>query len=266
MGKLVSFWSPYAGHGKVTSSLCAVLGGFMLRYPELSMAVSYIQKESVTLLKKLDNDAAFWNDKGWLDMFGVDTLKMYERQNTVRLDSIRRCGLSISGKKLYFYPNSSWNEKEDTLTFKILTEQLKKEFDIVFLDLESGKKSKSLQYMAESDYVVIVLPQDPMYVDIFWQEQEAYLRDTNYGIVFGGCFLKSQYRSIYYKRLYGKKMNNKILGEIPWNADFFNAMSVGKTMDFFFRNYAPVKKEENYEFIMQVKKTTERLQKNIICS
>lgn len=59
-------------------------------------------------------------------------------------------------------------------------------------------------------------------------------------------------------------MSDKFLGEILWNADFFDAMSVGKTRDFFLRNNVPVKKEENYEFIIQIKKTTERIQEKLL--
>lgn len=265
MGKLVSFWSPYAGHGKATSSLCAVLGGFVLQYPALSMAVSHTQKESGFLLKKLDNNAAVWKDKGWLDALGIDVLKMYSRQNAVSAENIQRCGLPVLGKSLYFYPNDARNRGDDSIVFNLLTKQLKREFEIVFLDLESGNKENSMQYLKASDFVIIVLPQDPLYVEKFLQESGDYLSGLEYGFIFGGCFSKSQYRSNYYRKIYGNKMSNKILGEILWNADFFDAMAEGKTLDFFFRNSETVKKEENYEFIRQVKKTTERIRKKINC-
>ncbi|MBQ8877753.1 MAG: hypothetical protein IJ029_03425 [Lachnospiraceae bacterium] len=266
MGKLVCFWSPYAGHGKGTSSLCAVLGGFVLQHPELNIAVSYTQKGDKSLIKKLDGDVAAWNDNGWLDSFGIGTLKMFSRQNTVSTDYIRHCGLSVSDKELFFYPNVSWGEPDDRETFELMTKHLPKAFDIAFLDLESGDKERAVQYMEAADYVIVVLPQEPLYAEKFLQENSGSFAGIDFGIIFGGCISSSQYRSAFYKKRYGKKTGDRILGEILWNADYFEAMSAGKTIDFFFRNNMPVKKEENYEFISQVKKTTERIREKLVFS
>lgn len=264
MGKLISFWSPYPGHGKATSSLCAVLGGFLLQYPDLSIAVSHTQKDPGILLKKLDCDVAAWNEKGWLDSFGTGALKMYGRQNALLSENIRRCGLPVYGKQCLFYPNNMKYESNGREAFLFLAEQLKKEFNLLLLDLKSGNKEEALRYMEKSDYVIIVLPQDPFYVDLFMKEEMECFSEINFGMIFGGYLPKSQYRSTFYKKEYGNSFWDGFLGEIPWNGDFFDAMSAGKTMDFFFRNYAPVKKEENYDFIFQIKKTTERIRKNSI--
>lgn len=264
MGKLVSFWSPYAGHGKATSSLCSIIGGFVLQYPEVSLAVSHMKKDSIALLGKLDSKAVVWKEKGLLDGFGMEALKMYSRQRALSLDSVRRCGLPLYDKTVLFYPNFTGHEPDDAVTFQILTEQLKKEFQLVFFDLESGNKDVALQYMQVSDYVVIVLPQDPLYAESFLKEDQN-MNNINYGIIFGGCFRNSKYSSTYYRRKYEKRMNSRILGEILWNADFFDAMSAGKTLDFFQRNNTPVKNEENYEFIVQTKKAAERINKILFC-
>lgn len=263
MGKLLSFWSPYAGHGKTTASLCAIVGGFAMQYPELSIAISHTQKDSAALLKKLDNHACLWNDSGLMSGFGIEALKMYVRQTADSMDYIRRCGVPLLEKRISFYPNYSKKEMNDSLTFQVLTELIKREFEIVFLDLQSGNSEEALPYMQESDYVVIALPQDPFYIDSFWQNAEAYIENVNYGIVFGGCFLDSQYRGAYYLKKYGKRLSDKVLGEILWNTEYFDAMATGKALDFFFRNSMPVKKEENYEFIVQIKKTTERIQEKL---
>lgn len=265
MGKLVSFWSPYSGQGKTTSSLCGIIGGLTLQCPELIFAVSHMQKDSVALLRKLDSHAFRWQEKGLLDGFGMGAMRLYERQNVLSNETVRRCGLPLYEKSVYFYPNVTRNGLDENLTFQVCAEQLRKEFELVFLDLESGNKGDALRYMQESDYAVVVLPQDPFYTDCFLQKEETHMKNINYGIILGGCFGCSRYRSAYYKRKYGKKVSDKFLGEILWNADFFDAMTVGKTRDFFLRNSVPAKKEENYEFIVQIKKTTERLQEKLFC-
>ena len=266
MGKLVTFWSPYAGHGKVTASLCAVLGGFILQYPELSLAISHSQNEFMPLLTKLDSKAFVFENNGWLTSYGVEALKIYTGQNMISQETTRRCGIPLLGQVAYFYPNIVRNGKEDNGSFQILTDILKKEFDIIFFDLKSGNPEEAFRYMQVSDVVIVLLPQDPFYVEKFLREEAERLNTVEYGVVFGGCFPKSQYKSSYYKKLGGKKLNDKVLGEILWNCEFFNAMSEGKALDYFFRNGTLLKNEENYEFIFQVKKTAERIRNKIINS
>lgn len=264
MGKLVAFWSPYEGHGKTTASLCAVLGGLIIQYPELSLAVSHVKNDMMPLLSKVDNNASIFKDNSRLNSFGIDALRMYIGQNMLSSETIRRCGMPLFGQSIYVYPNISRNEKGDDVIVPILSGPLKEEFDVVCLDLKSGEKEAVYRYMKTSDFVIVVLPQEPFYVEKFFREQEEILYNVEYGIVFGGCFIKSKYKSNYYKKIYGKKRSDKFLGDIYWNCDFFNAMSEGKTLDFFFRNAATIKNEENYEFFIQVKKASEHIRKKII--
>lgn len=266
MGNLITFWSPYAGHGKVTASLCAVIGGLILQYPELSLAVSHAKNEAIPLLRKINSNALIFEDNGWLTSFGIDTLKMYTGQKKLSSETIRRCGLPLWGQTVYFYPNNERNRKEEDMAVQILTETLKEEFDVVCLDLGSGKNEEVFRYMKASDFVIVVLPQEPFYVERFLREDADFINTIDYGIVFGGCFQKSKYKSVYYKKIYGKKINEIFLGQILLNCDFFNAMSEGKALDFFFRNSVPVKNEENYEFVIQVKKTAEHIRNKVICS
>ena len=54
MGKLVTFWSPFIGQAKVTSSMCAIVAAFAMQYPELEIALSHTQPESIELEERLD--------------------------------------------------------------------------------------------------------------------------------------------------------------------------------------------------------------------
>ena len=264
MGKLITFWSPYKGHGMTTSSVCAIAGGFMLQYPECKIAISYTQQNTMSLAEKLDGRTSVYKRKELYENLGINALKMYIRQMELTDEIIGRCGIPLQSKSVYFYPNIHTIGEEENIAFVILTRQLKRSFDIVLLDLESDNKKGAVSYMKEADFSIIMLPQERAYVEAFLREEKDFLEQVNYGIVFGGSFTGSKYSSAYYKKNTDKMLGGKILGEIYQNAGFFDAMCSGKTLEFFLRNQRTVKKEENYEFICQAKKTAESIGKKII--
>jgi hypothetical protein len=264
MGKLVTFWSPYKGHGTTTSSLCAIAGGFLLQYPEWNLAISYTQKDSWDLPGKLDNRSWMHGKKDLFKNVGINSLKLYIRQMVLSDEIIGRCGIPLQAKSLSFYPNVSGVGGDEKLMFQILTKQLKRAFDVVFLDLETGNRKEADYYMKEADLAIILLPTEPAYVDWFVKEEEKKMEQVNYGIVFGGCLSGSKYNCTYYKKNTDKIISSRILGEIYRNVSFLDAMCDGKTIDFFLRNQLTIKKEENYEFICQAKKTAENIAKKII--
>lgn len=265
MGKLVTFWSPYSGHGKVTSTLCAIAGGFGLRYPELNVAISHIRMDSLKLEEKLTGRTILETKKEFYETVGMSALRLNCRRAVLSEDIIRRCGIMLRMKSLWLYPNAGREEMNQDLTFCLLTEQLKKEFDVVFLDLESSSREDSLAYMEAADYTVVVLPQEPSYVEAFFKEAEAFGK-LRYGIVFGGYLTNSKYSRRYYGKRSDRRSWEKIIGTIPWNEGFFDAMCDGKTLDFFLRNQMARKKEENYEFIFQTGKTAEQIKERVLPS
>ena len=264
MGKLVTFWSPYKGHGMTTSSLCAVAGGFMLQYPECKIAISSTQQNTMALAERLDNRGPVYKRKELYENLGINALKIYIRQMELSDEIIDRCGIPLQSKFIYFYPNIHMTGEEEKIVFIILTKQLKHSFDVVFLDLESGNREVAVSYMKEADFSIIMLPQEPMYIEKFLREETDFLEQVAYGIVFGGSCMGSKYSSSYYKKTADKMMGGRIVGEIYRNVGFFDAMCSGKTLDFFLRNQRTIKKEENYEFICQAKNTAESIGKKIV--
>ncbi len=264
MGKLVTFWSPYQGCAKVTSSLCAVVGIFGIQYPELTVAVSHCKQNSMELEEKLDS---YTTEKIRSELYqrtGIAALKLNCRQASLTSDKIRRSAITLGMKSIYLYPNAE--QELDVLTFRLLTETLKKEFDITFLDVESGLKENSLNILKVSDLIVVVLPQSPEYWERFNRQELEILQRKKYGILFGGYIGNSKYSSKYYERKKDWKGYGEIFGAVPINTGFFDAMAEGKTLDYFFRNQWTGKKEENYEFIFETKKAVERIRKSLFLS
>lgn len=264
MGKLVTFWSPFTGQAKVTSSLCAIAGMFGLQYPEISVAVSHIKQNSMELEEKLDNRSGWEAKQELYKKAGIAALKLNYRHAMLTPEKIRRSAIPLRMRSLFLYPNTE--QEMDSLTFRLLTEDLKKEYDAVFLDLESGKKDNSMLFLKAADFVVVVLPQSPVYWECFFKQEAECLEGKNFCILLGGYLENSRYKKNYYSGKKEFKEKGKLAGVIPINAGFLDAMSEGRTLDYFFRNQRVKKKEENYGFIVQTKKAAECIKKNIFLS
>lgn len=255
MGKLITFWSPYSGHGMVTSSLCAVAGGLALQYPACRIAISHTETDDLSLAEKLDAREKSNRKVALYENLGIHALKMYIRKMELTDEIIEKCGVPLPMKSIFFYPNISTSGSDKRLLFQILTQQLKHSYDIVFLDLASENRDEAVLFMKEADLAIVMLSQEPAYVEQFIREGLAYLEQIKYGFIFGGSLSASKYNCKFYKKK--MKIGNRILGEICKNTGFFDAMCEGKTLEFFLRNQMVVKNEENYEFICQAKKTAE---------
>ena len=260
MGKLIAFWSPYAGKAKVTSSLCAIAGVFGMEYPEVSVAISHGLHSGTDLEEKLffmeagDEKVAFYRKTG------IAALKLHCRQGQLSTEKIRRCGVPLHMKSLYLYPCTEPEGKSEELTIQLLTETIKNEFDVVFLDLKSGEHQENICFFDAADLLVIVLPQEPVYLERFLQNYGQYLSSKKFCFLFGGYLEKSKYR--YHQR--NKELHQKIAGLILNNVGFMDAMSEGKVLEYFMKNRRLKKKEENYEFIVQTKKAAEYIRKQIL--
>ena len=104
MGKLVVFWSPYAGQAKTTSSLCAIAGSFGLWYPELSIAVSHIKQETNDLERKLDERGEEEGKKELYKKTGITALKLNYRQAMLTSGKMKRSAIPLKMKCICLYP------------------------------------------------------------------------------------------------------------------------------------------------------------------
>jgi len=261
MGKLVTFWSPYAGKAKVTSSMCAIAAQFGMHYPELDIAVSHTGAADFTLEEKID--VRIGNAEKMHEIYkrtGVSALKTTYRSASLTSEKIRRSSIPLRMKSLFLYPNAEI--KNDRFSFVLLSEVLKKEFDIVFLDLVSGIQEDTLQYLEVSDMIVAVLPQETAYLAKFRKEKGYYPDDKKICVIVGGYINTAKCGKRFLQRQIDLE-KNVFCGVIPLNNGFFDAMTEGRTLDFFYRNQRMRRNEENYEFIAQTKEAAENIRKKL---
>ncbi len=263
MGKLVAFWSPYTGRAKVTSSLCAIAGMFGAEYPEYSIAISHTGSEGLNLGNKIDCRYACNIKEEVYSKSGIASLIINCRQAVLTADRVRRSAIPLIMKSLYFYPNVMENYNNQ-VTGYILTELIPNEFDAVLLDVQSGFNACSKKYLKEADFVVVVLPQEPEIWKDYLLHEAEYLSEKKHFILLGGYLTNSRFSKTYYMRRNGEKLLGELMGGIPFNTGFFDAMAEGRALDFIYKNQRVRKKEENYEFIFQTKKIVDFLRKRIL--
>lgn len=264
MGKLVAFWSPYPGRAGTTSSLCAVAGIFGLHFPQIAVAISHVTQGCHNLEEKLYCGEIPEKNIGFYRKTGIAALKLQCRQSMLSSEKIRKSAIPLSMKSLSLFPYEGREELVEELTVQLLTESIKNEFDLVFLDLQSGESENTLVMLKKADFIVVVLPQDPACRKDFFQKQTAYLKEKKYCIVLGRYLKKSKYglRFFYNK----KETTAELAGVIPLNTGFFDAMTEGKVTEFFWKNQRVRRKEENYEFIVQTQKTADYIRKKLLLS
>lgn len=265
MGKLVTFWSPYIGQAKVTSALCAVAGAMGMQYPELEVAISHTKTESMELEERLDYRFGMEGKKELYEKSGVSALALNYMQAVLTSEKIRRCAIPLFMKSLYLFPGGKRGMQEE-LVFRIMTENLVREFAVVLLDLENGKNEKSLRFMNAADAVVVVLPQHPDYWEVFFREEAELLAGKKFYIMIGDYLGNSRYSMNYFGKRKEYRGKERLIGGIPVNYGYRDAMIEGRTLEFFLRNQKVESKEENYEFIVQTKKAAEYIKKNLLLS
>ena len=261
MGKLITFWSPYSGQARVTSTMCAVAGAFGIQYPELELALSHINQATRDLEDRLEYWVSKEERKELYERTGLSSMSLNYMQAVLTSEKIRHCAIPLMMKSLYLFPGMGRRDISEELLYQLLAGHLREEFAAVFLDLGSERTELSIRLRAAADLSVIVMPQGLPHWERTVSEEEKCFAEANVGFMLGGTLAKSRYSRGYYSRW--RKCKGKILGEIPMNAGYLDAMSEGRTLEFFLRNQWVEKKEENYEFMVQAKKAAECFKTNL---
>jgi len=260
MGKLVAFWSPFVGKAKVTSSICVVAGVMAMEHPQMDIAICSTGTERPELEEKLDADYGLADRREVYKRTGLTALKTYCRQSRLTPEKIRRSAIPLKGNTLYLYPHVAQMEAEE-LTFCLITEALKNESDVLFLDVENGMRENSMRYLKKADLVVVVLPQDPVAWKQFIQMEQEAMEGVTYCVLLGGYLDKSRFNCTFFSRNKEVRIQGSFAGVIPMNTGLFDAMQEGRTLDYLYKNQKCRKKEGNYGFVVQTKQAAEFIKK-----
>ena len=115
MGKLVVFWSPFVGQSKVTSTMCAVAGAIGITYPNLELALTHAQMDSMELEERLDFRSGTSEKKELYEKTGIAALQLNYMQAALTSEKIRSCAIPLLMKSLYLFPGSGRQETVSSL-------------------------------------------------------------------------------------------------------------------------------------------------------
>lgn len=265
MGKLVTFWSPVKGQAKVTASLCAVASALGMMYPEITIAVTSVCGRGTDLEDRMDEKIGWVRKKELYDRSGMAALLANCKQSTPNKETIKRCALPLLFHSVVLFPGLSREMKlihgknMEELEYYVITEKLTGEYDITLVDLESEEREKAVRYMKTASLSVVVLPQNPA----VWKQYREICREIKGNkvmLLLGGYLRHSRYGLAALRGSFFGELSMEI-GAIPLNTGFMDAMAEGRTMEFFLRNEKVRKKEENYEFMVETKRTAEKIRK-----
>lgn len=267
----IVFWSNVHGQSGVTSNLAAISLYIALNY-RFKVLLMHNEFNNSSLDEVFISQYDLNNkDENIFDV-GIDALARYSKYNKLDKESIENYTLSLIKDKLDLLVGTSMNNKK--VFYNVLNEvnenifyNSSKYYDFVFSDATAGS-NYSVNILESADLIVVNLNQNIRIIKRFF-ESEIYSRYSTKCIYILGMYNEDSRfneRNLTRKFLFGEKNNiSKALGKsnklsiIPYNISFSDALNEGKIIDFFLRNMEIEKKDSNYYFFIQVRKSVEMI-------
>lgn len=255
---IIAFWSNSHGQARTTSNMIAIAAMMAMDY-QYRCLLTQTHFCMNNLEAYLVGDRETSQDM-YLDM-GIDGLSSIIKLRALDKDTIDNYSVSFFNKRITLLPGTVGGNKKlftnDMIqTITRLLEELKKHYEMVFIDLNSGPDQVSKLVLEKADAVVVNLCQNKNMLDNYMTSWKPSNKKIMYLI--GGYEKNSTYNLHNLKLLY-KPLDKKITGIIPYNTEFMDAGSNGETLKFLSKNMNNGKKDTNGYFMECVKDASHKL-------
>jgi cellulose biosynthesis protein BcsQ len=151
---IIAYWSPYKGHGKVTSSMSSTATFIAINYAAKILMLDINEDNQLEKLYStyLDSEVPSTTE----GMLAVNRLVESGKAQSKNLSSTT--SMILSGK-LEMIRNSSVGQEEIRSTVEKTISSFSSEYDLTFVDAGSDLDSSTLNILDLADVVVICLPQ-----------------------------------------------------------------------------------------------------------
>lgn len=264
MGKTVVFWSPKKGHSGATACVCAMAAALATGREARQVAVAHTSLSSWELEERLDYRMEE-RQGGLYERTGLSALMLRFKREELREETIRHCGILLPGSLLDLFPGggrsmAALQEQEKTeLMLALLLEKLPMAYDMALIDLESGSSVLSFESMKRADMTVIVLPQERNVWKRFFDKEFQKLEARKVFFLLGGMLEDAKYGVGEFLRIAGGAAKKERVGIVPRNAEYLEAMTDGRVIEFFLKNECGRRRETNAAFMEQTRRAAHRL-------
>lgn len=248
----IAFWSNVHGQTATTSNIIAIALMTALEY-RLKVLITHNHFDRSTVETSLIEKKYLKTELMELSDNGIDALARFIKSNKLDKDNIVNYTTTLLNKKLDLLTGTTHTNKEfyisDINNVIDLILNLAKEFyDIVLIDVSSGKNELSSKILKNSDVIVVNLCQNAAVLDEFFEKYREHIEKC--------IFLVGRYDkdSRFSKKNIMRKYNiKKNIALIPYCIEFSDACSCGTAIDFFLKNISAKKDDLNYYFIEEVR-------------
>lgn len=260
----IVFWSPVHGQARQSSNMLAIAFTLAMRkkyrilMTQTRFRMNNLEDAVVGRYGQEQQRERFYQD------MGLDTLTRCMKRSRLEQPDMENCCVQIlTEPKLLLLPGSGARSYEvyyEMLNGKIvyLLSEAEKYFDYVLADINPGADNISRQLLLAADIVVVNLSQNIGVLDSFFWHYPKELSGKKVFYLFGAYLSDSCLNLRNLRFRYGRiKRDNS--GSVPLNVGFMDAVSLGKTVDYFETNLESEYGDSNYEFMRTVTATSERL-------
>lgn len=175
--------------------------------------------------------------------------------NLVNAGMVYRSCLSVFNQRVFYLPTGGTNQ--DLMEYRLkrhageVMALLEQVYPMVCIDISSSSLDSSRKILKEADLVVVNLCQNNQQLSHFFRNFSEIQKKAFY--VIGNYDSKSEITKSDIVKRFG--LPGYMVGTIPYNRRFADALTKGKVIPFLLRYYDCGKENANYEFMSAVKET-----------
>jgi len=256
----IAFWSPVHGQTATTSNTVAL---------SVMTALDYRYKTMVTHTHfDKNNLEASLLDKSFLkgDLFdltdtGIDALSRFCKLNKIDPEMVNNYATTLVKNRLDLLIGTLSTHRElymqniTDVIDQIIT-SVKECYEFAMIDVSSGMGGLTKRIIDKSDLVVINLCQSYHVLDEYFENYEKDFKEKNRIYLVSRYDENSRLNIKAIKKVYGVKA---IILPIYYSIEFSDAMSIGKSIEFFLKERNCSEQDINYKFIQSIRGTVEKM-------
>lgn len=254
----IAFWSNSPGKSGVTGNLsCLSIVSAMYQPSEMVLFENHVNMNNLGSTFLNQNSYNRLQEKhSYFVENGLGRILSYcDMGNLVNAGMVYRSCLSVFNQRVFYLPTGGTNQ--DLMEYRLkrhageVMALLEQVYPIVCIDISSSSLDSSRKILKEADLVVVNLCQNNQQLSHFFRNFSEIQKKAFY--VIGNYDSKSEITKSEIVKRFG--LPGYMVGTIPYNRRFADALTKGKVIPFLLRYYDCGKENANYEFMSAVKET-----------